>query len=104
MQRNIVGLGTLFEPETEARMMDEAVSSFKKFGSQTECVVAAEELGELQKEMFKCLRGKPKREALVEETADVLIMLNKVCLMFGIKLSEIETVVNAKIDRQFAGE
>ena len=48
-------------------------------------IVAIEELSELQKELCKALRGKPNKEDIIEELADVLIMLDQVKIYFKIE-------------------
>lgn len=45
--------------------------------------VKPEELSELQKELTKWLRGKCNPAGLLEEMADVSIMLNQLQLIFG---------------------
>ena len=47
-------------------------------------VVAIEELGELQKELCKSLRGKDNKDKIIEEMADVYIMLDQLKLIFEI--------------------
>ena len=66
--------------EREAAILESAI---KKFGPRLQVIVAIEELSELQKELTKWLRGKGTREGLMEEMADVFIMLNQLELIFG---------------------
>lgn len=66
--------------EREAAILESAI---KKFGPRNQVIVAIEELSELQKELTKWLRGKGNYEGLMEEMADVSIMLNQLCLIFG---------------------
>lgn len=47
-------------------------------------VVAVEEMAELQQELTKALRGKPDIKHIVEEMADVYIMLDQMKIMFNI--------------------
>lgn len=53
-----------------------------KYGIKNQCVVAIEELSELQKELTKYLRGQGNMEHLAEEMADVGIMLDQLNLAF----------------------
>lgn len=53
-----------------------------KFGKENQCIVAIEELSELQKEICKYLRGLGNIENLSEEIADVEIMLEQLKIMF----------------------
>jgi len=57
-----------------------------KWGIDTQILMAAEELGELQHECFKILRGKgDKTDSLAEEIADVEIMLAQLKIIFDFK-------------------
>ena len=66
--------------EREAAILEGAI---KKFGYRHQVIVAVEELSELQKELTKWLRGKCNPACLLEEMADVSIMLNQLQLIFG---------------------
>lgn len=66
--------------EREAAILEGAI---KKFGLRNQVIAAIEELSELQKELTKWLRGKGNYEGLMEEMADVSIMFNQLCLIFG---------------------
>ncbi len=66
--------------EREATILEGAI---KKFGPGHQVIVAIEELSELQKELTKWLRGKCNHDGLLEEMADVSIMLNQLELIFG---------------------
>ena len=50
-------------------------SAIRKNGKVMQTVVAIEEMSELQKELSKFIRGKGNRDNLIEEVADVLIMI-----------------------------
>ena len=62
-------------------------------------VVAIEELSELQKELCKVLRHKHNRNNLIEEMADVEIMLEQMKMYFFIYEEEIEAIKKQKIER-----
>ena len=66
--------------EREAAILEGAI---QKFGIRPQVIMAIEELSELQKELTKWLRGKGKHENMMEEMADVSIMLNQLELIFG---------------------
>lgn len=72
---------------------------FKKYGEIVQLVVAIEELSELQKELCKDLRGKGKRENIIEEYADVKIMLEQLYLIYNIEDCEIDEMIDKKIER-----
>lgn len=62
-------------------------------------IVAIEELSELQKELCKTLRDKINRDNLIEEIADVEIMLQQLRIFFNISNSDILLMKNKKILR-----
>lgn len=85
--------------ELYKRMLD-------KFGD-LQMVVAVEELSELQKEVCKAMRGKFNKEHLVEEVADVKIMIDQIMLRYAIQESEVQQVIDEKLKRtekRFKGE
>lgn len=61
-------------------------------------IVAIEELSELQKELCKFLRNKGKKENIIEEVADVKIMLEQIEYFFNIDY-EVEEQIEKKIER-----
>ena len=62
-------------------------------------IVAIEELSELQKELCKTLRGNINKENIVEELANVLIMLDQLKIYFKIEDDEIREMIDKKIER-----
>lgn len=75
------------------------IQLFKKYGETAQLVVAIEELSELQKELCKDLRGKRKRENIIEEIADVIIMLEQMYLIYNIENCEVDEMIEKKIER-----
>lgn len=69
-----------------------------RYGIGAQCVVAIEELSELQKEICKQIRGSGDLNALAEEVADAKIMIEQVIKMFGIK-DEAEEWRKRKLER-----
>lgn len=65
----------------------------------TQLIVAIEELAELQKELTKTLRGKSNISNLLEEVADVEIMLEQIKLLFGFKEEDINIKKEQKLKR-----
>ena len=61
--------------------------------------VAVEELSELQKEICKSLRDKTNIDNIIEEMADVTIMLEQLKMYFKISDSDLESVINFKLKR-----
>lgn len=68
------------------------------YGEQ-QVVIAIEELSELQKELCKALRFKVNLQNIVEEIADVEIMLEQMKIYFEINEDEIEGMKKIKINR-----
>lgn len=78
------------------RVLERAIATY---GVDAQKVMIFEEIAELQKEICKDMRGANNREALIEETADLLIMLEQLKMMHHITDEEIEKVMKFKIDR-----
>ena len=72
--------------------------AFERFGKFNQITVAIEELSELQKELCKVLRGNMNIENVVEEIADVEIMIEQLRIMFNAD-RDIDKVKAQKIDR-----
>ena len=66
---------------------------------EKQIVIAIEELSELQKELCKALRYNYNYENIVEEIADVEIMLEQIKICFEISEEEIEEMKKLKIKR-----
>lgn len=73
--------------------------SIDKWGTDTQILLCAEELNELQKELFKDLRGKDVRNNIIEEIADVEIMIAQMKYIFNIDEEEILKWKEFKLDR-----
>ncbi len=61
--------------------------------------IAIEEMSELTKEICKYKRGFDNRENIIEEMADVFIMLRQLKLIFNITDKELHNAELAKIKR-----
>lgn len=68
-------------------------------GAQMQQIVAMEELAELQKEVSKMIRNKGNRAHLVEEIADVHIVLATLIKIHNIHEDEVQKEVTKKIER-----
>ena len=66
---------------------------------EKQIIVAIEELSELQKELCKYLRDKYNEENLIEEIADVEIVLEQIKLYFNLDQNDINEEKNKKIER-----
>ena len=74
-------------------------SAIRKNGKAMQTVVAIEEMSELQKELSKFIRGKGNRDNLIEEVADVLVMITQIQLMYYIPDDEVERIMRLKLNR-----
>lgn len=70
-----------------------------RFGASAQMAVAIEELSELQRALARVYAGRMDRENIVEEIADVGIMLVQMQAVFGITEAEIADVQAIKIAR-----
>ena len=71
----------------------------KKKGFKNQLIICIEELSELQKELCKFLRGKFAMQNIIEEVADVEIMLHQIKHIFNIDENLINYVKKQKIER-----
>ena len=69
------------------------------WGPTMQQVVAAEELSELIKEITKQIRGKGSLINLVEEIADVKIMISQIMMIHDISDKEVNDEINFKLLR-----
>lgn len=69
-----------------------------KFGAEHQIIIAIEELSELQKELCKLLRHEPNGSHLMEEIADVEIILEQLKLILR-DHSDIDFWINQKLRR-----
>ena len=75
-------------------------NALDKWGSMSELVVTIEELSELQKEVTKQIRNEGKMENLVEEMADVYIVMEYLKMIFTITDDDINREVEKKLNRR----
>lgn len=80
-------------------MDDVLKQAIDRYGKTLQTFVAIEEMSELIKELTKNMRGNDNHEAMVEEIADVYIMLDQIQIMNGIDLNEVVTKMHEKLER-----
>lgn len=73
--------------------------AIKRFGEDKQKVVAMEEMSELIKAISKDIRGQGDRNNLIEEIADVYIMLEQLKEMYGFTNRELRLNINTKVER-----
>ena len=69
------------------------------FGKPAQLNQVMEECAELIKECSKAIRGKNNRPYIIEEVADVYIMLSQLRMMFEIGDAELKELLDYKIRR-----
>ena len=69
------------------------------FGREHQAIKAIEEMAELTKELVKDIQGEPRRENIMEELADVLLMLTQLAYLYGIKDGEYLEIIEIKAKR-----
>lgn len=70
------------------------------YGHEPQKMMLLEEMAELQKEICKDMRYDPDLEAITEEVADVLIMMEQVQMMYRIDETKLHEITNSKLRRQ----
>lgn len=84
------------KPENK-KVLHKAIATF---GRYNQCLQTVEELMELQKAVFEnAHRGTDNRQNIVEEVADVEIMLAQLKMIYDIKPNEIEDIQDYKVGR-----
>lgn len=73
--------------------------AIETYGVRAQKLMAIEEMSELTKEICKDFRGKIDREHIIEEMADVLIMLDQMLLMYKISGEEVGLMRIKKVER-----
>lgn len=73
--------------------------AIETYGVRMQKLMAIEEMSELTKEICKDFRGLRDREHLIEEMADVTIMLDQMLLIYKISGEEILSMCARKMKR-----
>lgn len=73
--------------------------AIKTYGEKAQKLMAIEEMSELTKEICKDFRCKLDRENLIEEMADVLIMLDQMLILYKISGEEVGLMRIKKVER-----
>ena len=67
--------------------------------TQSQVIVAIEELSEFAKELCKYLRGKLDKNNLLEEYVDVYIMMEQMKILFDLQDEDIQRFMEYKLNR-----
>lgn len=79
--------------------MDILEKAIEVYGADLQKQVAIEEMAELTKEICKDFRGKGNREHIIEEMADVCIMLDQLMIIYDIETNEMLDEIDIKTAR-----
>lgn len=74
--------------------------SVKKFPWKLKCIVAMEEMAELQQQLSKKIRGYEDRTGILEEMADVYICLSTLECICNISPEEMQQAIDVKLQRE----
>ena len=80
-------------------VMEVLKQAIETYGKEKQSMMALEEMAELQKEVCKSSRGNNNHDEIVEEIADVLIMIEQLKIMHDVKYRELNEMFNFKINR-----
>lgn len=80
-------------------IIDTYKQAIKTYGEHAQKLMAIEEMSELTKEICKDFRWKLDREHLIEEMADVLIMLDQMLILYKISGEEVGLMRIKKVER-----
>lgn len=81
---------------TRDRFYKEVIDTY---GVEHQIMMLFEEMAELQKEICKNFRGRENRDHIIEEMADVFIMMNQLQIIFDVKDKELADVTEYKVLR-----
>lgn len=78
-------------------MKEKILKALNLFGPREELIKVCEELGELQAEVFKAVKGKADRDKILEELADVCFVLGYIKEIYHISDDELNAKMNEKL-------
>lgn len=80
----------------DKEVLDKAICIY---GTDKQLDMVVEEMSELTKEICKKKRGKDNRVEIIEEIADVYIMLEQLKIICNISQKEIQNIAEVKVKR-----
>jgi NTP pyrophosphatase (non-canonical NTP hydrolase) len=75
------------------------MTAVELWGTTAQLLMLIEETTELNKEIYKTLRGDNVRSHVVDEMADVIIMIDQTRLIMNITQEEVQEAVDRKLIR-----
>lgn len=93
---------TVTEAKTEKEFISNTIKEIlEHYTKEQQVMQSIEEMSELQKELIKNInRNAHNKESIMEEIADVKIMLMQLQKIYDFKNSEIRKVIISKLERQ----
>lgn len=70
------------------------------YGEEAQKDVAVEEMAELTKELMKERRGAYNKDAILEEIADVTLMLHQLLIIYNFTKEDVKRIIDEKVERQ----
>lgn len=70
------------------------------YGEEAQKDVAVEEMAELTKELMKERRGVYNKDAILEEIADVTLMLHQLLIIYNFTKEDVNRIIDEKVERQ----
>lgn len=78
------------------KILETAISHY---GATHQKNIAIEEMAELQKELVKDMRGELNERAVLEELADVYIMLEQLMMIYDFRAVDLYNMKKCKLER-----
>ena len=94
-----IGEGLELKIMTNREIINTYKQAIALYGEKAQKLMAIEEMSELTKEICKDFRGELNRENLIEEMADVLIMLDQMLILYKISGEEVGLMRIKKVER-----
>ena len=82
----------------EQANIEKITTLVERWGVPLQLILTMEESAELTKLCSKLLRGPVQRPDIVDNLADTYVMLQTMCLIYGVNSQELEAVAGNKLD------
>lgn len=86
----------------EQKNIDKIDVLIRRWGIPMQLVIANEESAELSKACSKLLRGRLSRDELVDALGDMYVMMQTMCMIYGVSVDELEEIATKKLDEGLA--
>ena len=86
----------------EQKNLEKIDTLVRRWGVPLQLILTMEEASELATVCSKVLRGYGTREKLVDSLADMYVMLQTMCMVYGVTPEELEAIAGNKLDTGLA--